>query len=93
MILGSILGAIPVFHEGGVTPPTGEGLALLRDNEAVIPLRGGRVPVELRGGQRQIVQNFNWAIQTPDADSFRRSQGQIAADAATAGQRALNKNR
>jgi hypothetical protein len=32
--------------------------------------------------------NFNFNIQTPDADSFRRSQGQMIADAAAALQRA-----
>jgi hypothetical protein len=96
MAVNALLGAIPMFRDGGVTPSSGAGVALLHDNEAVIPLRGGRVPVELNGqtgGGQQIVQNFNWTINTPDADSFRRSQSQIAADAAAAGQRALSQNR
>ena len=37
------------------------------------------------------VQNFT--INTPDADSFRRSKKEIAADMAATGQRALRQNR
>ena len=70
--------------------------AMLHQNEAVIPLTGNRkVPVELEngagGGSKTVNQTFN--ITTPDADSFRRSQKQMAADAASAGQRAMQDNR
>lgn len=71
--------------------------AILHDNEAVIPLSKGRkVPVDFgddlasKRGNKTVVQNFN--IQTPDADSFRKSQKQIAADAATSGRKALIDN-
>lgn len=72
--------------------------AILHPNEAVIPLSGGRkVPVEMNddaasgsGGSKTVVQNFN--ITTPDADSFRKSQKQIAADAASSGRKAMADN-
>lgn len=71
--------------------------AMLHDNEAVIPLTAGRkVPVEVSGDRReggQTVINQTWNIKTQDADSFRKSQPQIAADAASMGQRALRMNR
>lgn len=79
------------------TPNTSGGTpAILHNNEAVVPLSGGRkIPIEggdfTGGGGKTIVQNFN--ITTPDADSFRKSQTQIAADAAASGQRALSRNR
>lgn len=85
----------PRFAMG--TPNVSGGVpAVLHDNEAVVPLTGGRkIPVEMggsgSGGGNTVVQNFN--ITTPDADSFRKSQSQIAADAASAGQRALSRNR
>jgi tape measure domain-containing protein len=75
---------------------TGGVPAILHNNEAVVPLTGGRkIPIEgggASGGGGQVInQTFN--ITTPDADSFRKSQSQIAADAASSGQRALSKNR
>lgn len=82
------------FAEG--TPNTSGIPAILHDNEAVIPLSKGRkVPVEMSGkndrpGAR--VVNVTQNIQTPDADSFRKSRDQIAADAASLGQRAMAKN-
>lgn len=78
------------------TPNTSGIPAILHENEAVIPLSGGRkVPVEMNdsmanGGNKTLVQNFN--IQTPDADSFRKSQKQLAADAASTGRKALSDN-
>jgi phage-related minor tail protein len=91
------LAAAPRYHEG--TPNTGlntgEHVAVLRDNEAVIPLTRGRaVPVELGGTGGGTVINMpqNFQINTPDADSFRKSRDQISADMARAGSRALRKN-
>jgi hypothetical protein len=83
----------PHFSEGGVT--SGGIPAVLHPNEAVIPLsRGRKIPVEMgetAGGTIiHAPQTIN--IQTPDADSFRRSQKQIAADMARAGQRAVSQN-
>lgn len=83
------------FSEG--TPNTSGIPAILHPNEAVIPLSGGRkVPVEMNDSMnsgnngKTLVQNFN--IQTPDADSFRKSQKQMAADAASSGRKALGDN-
>lgn len=91
------LAAAPRYHEG--TPNTGlntgEHVAVLRDNEAVIPLSRGRaVPVELGGAGGGTVINMpqTFQINTPDADSFRKSRDQISADMARAGSRALRKN-
>lgn len=83
----------PHFSEGGIT--SGGIPAVLHPNEAVIPLsRGRKIPVEMgetAGGTIiHAPQTIN--IQTPDADSFRRSQKQIAADMARAGQRAVSQN-
>jgi hypothetical protein len=92
---GGLMGMIlpGLFSEGGVT--SGGIPAVLHPNEAVIPLsRGRKIPVEMgetAGGTIiHAPQTIN--IQTPDADSFRRSQKQIAADMARAGQRAVSQN-
>jgi hypothetical protein len=87
----------PHFAQG--TPNTSGIPAILHDNEAVIPLsRGRKIGVELNGdsaggggGTTIVNQSFN--ISTPDADSFRKSQKQVAADMASAGQRAVSQNR
>jgi hypothetical protein len=85
----------PHFSKG--TTNTSGIPAVLHPNEAVIPLSGGRkIPVDLGGAEgggsnKTVVQNFN--ISTPDADSFRRSQKQLAADGASAAQRAMSSNR
>lgn len=83
----------PHFSEGGIT--SGGIPAVLHPNEAVIPLsRGRKIPVEM--GETAGGTNINApqyiTINTPDADSFRRSQKQIAADMARAGQRAVSQN-
>ncbi|MGJ8686082.1 MAG: phage tail length tape measure family protein [Spongiibacteraceae bacterium] len=74
--------------------------AMLHQNEAVIPLTGNRkVPVELgdgssgSGGSGGTTVNQTFNITTQDADSFRKSQKQIAADMATSGQKAVSDNR
>ncbi|RWR45367.1 hypothetical protein EOW65_16130 [Sinirhodobacter ferrireducens] len=83
----------PHFSQG--TANTSGIPAVLHPNEAVIPLsRGRKIPVEMgetAGGTIiHAPQTIN--INTPDADSFRRSQKQIAADMARAGQRAVSQN-
>ena len=84
----------PHFSEGGVT--SGGIPAVLHPNEAVIPHSQGRkIPVEMgdsAGGVLIIHAPQTINIQTPDADSFRRRQKQIAADMARAGQRAVSQN-
>ncbi|GHC22732.1 hypothetical protein GCM10007291_22620 [Gemmobacter nanjingensis] len=86
----------PHFAEG--TANTSGIPAVLHDNEAVIPLsRGRKVGVELNGGTSTGGTVINApqtiTINTPDADSFRRSKKQVAADLAVAGQRAVRQNR
>ncbi|SDW76983.1 phage tail tape measure protein, lambda family [Ruegeria halocynthiae] len=83
----------PHFSEG--TSNTSGIPAVLHPNEAVIPLSKGRkIPVEMAGGTSGggtvINQPQTFNIQTKDADSFRRSQKQIAADAARSGRRAAS---
>ena len=99
---GAIKGGLPVpFASGGVIAspiafPLGggrTGIAGERGAEAIMPLARGPdgrlgVKAEAAGGARPIVFN----VTTPDADSFRRSESQIAAMLARAvqlGQRNL----
>lgn len=85
----------PQFAEG--TTNTSGIPAVLHPNEAVIPLsRGRKIGVELNGGTSHpggFVQHITQNITTPDADSFKRSQKQVAADLALAGARAARQNR
>ncbi|MGL5447640.1 MAG: phage tail tape measure protein [Rhabdaerophilum sp.] len=89
------------FASGGVisTPhffPMGRGLGLAgeRGAEAIMPLaRGpdGRLGVASNGGRGGGV-SINMVIQTPDSESFRRSEAQVSASLARAvarGQRSL----
>lgn len=85
----------PHFSQG--TPNTSGIPAVLHPNEAVIPLSKGRkIPVEMgdaaTGGQ---VLNYapTYNIHTPDADSFRKSQKQVASEGFSAAQRAAANNR
>jgi phage-related minor tail protein len=99
---GVLQGSLPVpFASGGVIqspvafPLAGGrlGLAGERGAEAILPLaRGadGRLGVMAQGAGGGVAVTFN--VTTPDADSFRRSESQIAAMVARAvalGQRNL----
>jgi phage-related minor tail protein len=85
-------GRVVPFANGGVvaTPtyfPMAQGLGLMgeRGAEAVMPLaRGpdGRLGVAAQSGGRPV--SVNVTIATPDAESFRRSQAQVAAGLARA---------
>jgi TP901 family phage tail tape measure protein len=89
------LGGVTGFAEGGiVNQPTlgmvGEG----GSPEAIIPLKGGAVPVRLEGGSASaaggaVTVNFN--VNTPDADSFRAAQPQIESSLARGLNRAANR--
>lgn len=89
------------FADGGVIAspayfPLGRGLGLMgeRGAEAIMPLsRGpdGKLGVRA-GGEARRPLNVTVQVSTPDADSFRRSEAQVAAAIARAvarGQRAL----
>lgn len=85
----------PHYAEGTANTSGGTP-AVLHDNEAVIPLsRGRKVPVELTNGGSNAngtVINNNFTVNSPDADSFRRSQNQIATELHVAGARAWARN-
>ena len=99
--IGGALGSIMPFARGGVVNgptlfPMARGMGLMGEAgpEAVLPLaRGpdGRLGVRAQGGIAAQV-NVTMNISTPDAESFRRSRGRIAAELARAvaeGQRQL----
>lgn len=79
---------VPMAGGGVVNGPTAfpmsggrTGLMGEAGPEAVMPLsrdKSGKLGVKVEGGGA--IQNFTFNITTPDADSFRRSQGQILAD-------------
>lgn len=83
--LGSVIG----FQNGGVVnaptffPITGSnrtGLAGEAGPEAILPLKrgaGGRLGVEAVGNATQVTNQVNISVNTPNADSFNRSKGQI----------------
>lgn len=93
-------GRVIPFAKGGIVSSpvsfpmrSGRGLMGEAGPEAIVPLtRGpdGRLGVQSSGGGRPITVVMN--IQTPDAQSFQRSQSQIAAQAARALARG-NRNR
>lgn len=105
-LLGGLFGGgggagVTPFASGGVisTPhffPMGRGLGLAgeRGAEAILPLaRGpdGRLGVASNAGRGGPV-SISMTIQTPDAESFRRSEAQVTASLARAvarGQRSL----
>lgn len=80
----------PSMAVGGVT---GGMPAILHENEAVIPLSKGReIPVKMQDAGKQGDTIINYNIQTPNADSFQRSQDQITARASRGLQRANRRN-
>lgn len=83
----------PHYKEGTANTSGGGIPAILHDNEAVIPLsRGRKIPVEMGGAQRGQSINNNFNISSPDADSFRKSRQQIAAEMHMSAGRAYRRN-
>lgn len=72
------------YAQGGV--PGGAIPTLLHPREAVVPLSGGRsIPVEMRPGskggeERPVSISVRMIVQTPDPGTFRKNQGQMAAE-------------
>ncbi len=88
----SVFANAPHYAEG--TANTSGIPAILHDNEAVIPLsRNRKVPVEMAGGpsKGQVINN-NFTINTPDADSFRKSKTQLATQMHMQAGRAYRRN-
>ena len=80
----------PSFGSGGVS---GGMPAILHKNEAVIPLSKGRkVPVDMGEQGKSGDTIIQYTINTPDAESFRRSQGQIMARTSRDQSRANSRN-
>lgn len=72
------------FDSGGVASSPSVAVFAERrgKKEAFVPLpNSGKIPVEIVGDQERGDINVNFFITTPDADSFRQSQGQLMADA------------
>ena len=87
----SVFANAPHYAEG--TANTSGIPAILHDNEAVIPLsRNRKVPVEMSGASRGQVINNNFTINTPDADSFRKSKTQLATQMHMQAGRAYRRN-
>jgi phage-related minor tail protein len=89
--MGSLGGVTPFAKGGIVAAPTyfplggARGLMGEAGAEAILPLsRGadGRLGVRSGGGERPITVSVT--IETPDAESFRRSEGQVSAALARA---------
>jgi hypothetical protein len=85
----------PHYREG--TANTSGGIpAVLHDNEAVIPLsRGRKVPVELTAGSSRANgggTTINFNVNSPDADSFRKSKQQVMTDLHGAATRSFARN-
>lgn len=82
---GGVPGHVVPFAEGGVVSspsyfPMGGGVGLMGEagSEAILPLRrsaDGRLGVAASGGTAPINVVFN--VTTPDAASFRKSEGQV----------------
>lgn len=94
----SLAGLFPGFATGGAFT-VGGAAGTDRNLVGMRLTRGERVTVQTPQQQRKnqphqenssITMSFN--ITTPDADSFRRSQGQIQADALRAAQAQLKRN-
>ena len=77
-IAGSLAGIFASNQDGGIeTQPTISTLAE-KGPEAIIPLKGGKVPVEIaQGGTPPAIIQNTFNISTPDPGAFGRSTGQI----------------
>ena len=82
----------PQFASGGMS--SGGGFpAILHPDEAVIPLSGGRkVPVDMGKNGGGNTNNINFNVTTQDANSFKRSEGQIMAKLSSTMKRAAIRN-
>lgn len=79
-------------QDGGIeTQPTFSALAE-KGPEAIIPLKGGKVPVEVKNQAPPAIITNTFNITTPDAGSFGRSTGQIGNMVGQSFQKAMGRN-
>ena len=77
--VASFFGGMTGAANGGVfSGPTSGYPMMMHGNEAVIPLKDGKVPVEMSGQDKSTIVNMY--ISTPDVTSFKRSRAQITGD-------------
>lgn len=82
----SVMINAPRLHSGGMRP--GEYGAILERGEEVLSARSPRHRRNFQGSGHTVIMN----ITTPDANSFRQSQGQVTAAAARSLQMASRRN-
>jgi len=73
MAIGAAFSAfgLPTFQHGGVVMGPTPAVVGEAGPEAIIPLKGGNVPVEIvRGGESGVVHNHYYNIQTIDSTTF-----------------------
>lgn len=78
-------GKVPLRQYSGGGIATSPQLALFGEGstpEAYVPVPSGRIPVEMRGNTGGGMTVVHMNVSTPDANSFRRSRGQIASQMA-----------
>jgi len=89
-------GPLPLRRYAGGGVADSPQLALFgegRQPEAYVPLPDGRsIPVTVTGAERGVSVVNHITVNTPDADSFRRSESQIGAEIAARLQRHLRRN-
>lgn len=93
---GFLKGLLPFRHGGGFEVGASTSVANIpgADNRVVAfkAQDGERVTIDPVGGPRNRPVIVNYNINTPDADSFRKSQGQILNDTQQALRRAASRN-
>lgn len=87
------ISALASFQRGGIqNNPTLAQIAE-RGPEAIIPLQGGSVPVQINDeGRRNFVVQNTFNVQTPDPSTFGRSRGQIETMLGQSINRAISRN-
>lgn len=91
-IAGSLATLFASNQDGGIeTTPTISRLAE-KGPEAIIPLKGGKVPVEVKNTPPPAIIQNTFNITTPDPGAFNRSTGQIGNMVGQSFQRAMGRN-
>ena len=88
----SLFHGAPRYHDGGPVLARDEVPAILQTGEYVLPRGSWGVGGGEKSSAGNTVINQSFTFPNADIDSFRRSRGQLATDAARAGQAALGRN-